>query len=163
MLRRGLVKLTGNRAPMGAFAEVPAKLAYERREFERFIARHRLTQFRMNPYFPVNTLAIMRGAVAAEALGVAAAYIEALFHFMWEAPRDLADPAVIAATLADAGLPAEQLLAGMAEQKVKDALAAQTAAAAAAGAFGLPSFVVGDDLYFGKNMLAEVEEAIATL
>jgi 2-hydroxychromene-2-carboxylate isomerase len=159
VLLGGLFKLTGNQAPMLAFAGVPAKLAYERREMERFIGRHRIP-FRMNPHFPVNTLALMRGAVAAEAEGVFEPYVEAMFHFMWEDPRKLDDPAVLAATLAEAGLPAERLLARSAEQGVKDRLAGNTQDAFLHGAFGIPSFLVGGELWFGKDRLRDVEEAL---
>jgi 2-hydroxychromene-2-carboxylate isomerase len=160
VLLGGLFKLTGNQAPMLAFAGVPPKLAYERLEMERFIARHGIA-FQMNPHFPVNTLALMRGAVAAEAEGVFEAYVEAMFHFMWEEPRKLDDPAVLAATLAEAGLPADRLLARSAEHAVKDRLAANTQEAFARGAFGIPSFLVGGELWFGKDRLREVEEALS--
>jgi 2-hydroxychromene-2-carboxylate isomerase len=159
VLLGGLFKLTGNQAPMTAFAGVPAKLAYERREMERFIARHAIP-FRMNPYFPVNTLAQMRGAVAAEAEGVFEPYVEAMFHFMWEEPRKLDDAAVLAATLAEAGLPVERLLARAVDQDVKDRLAANTQEAFAHGAFGIPSFLVRGELYFGKDRLRDLEEAL---
>jgi 2-hydroxychromene-2-carboxylate isomerase len=160
VLLGGLFKLSGNQAPMLAFADVPAKLAYERREMERFIERHGLSQFRMNPHFPVNTLALMRGAVAAEAEGIFAIYVEAMFRFMWEEPRKLDDPAVLAATLAEAGLPAGRLIERAGEQALKDRLAANTQAAFANGAFGIPSFLVGGELYFGKDKLRDVEEAV---
>lgn len=162
VLLGGLFKLTGNQAPMVAFAGVPNKLAYERREMMRFIARHGLTAFRMNPHFPVNTLALMRGAVAAEAEGVFEAYVEAMFRFMWEAPRKLDDPAVLAETLGEAGLPADRLLARAQEQPIKDRLAANTQQAFEKGAFGIPSFLVGDELYFGKDRLPDVERELST-
>lgn len=161
VLLGGLFKLTGNKAPMVAYAGVPNKLAYEWREMERFIARHGITAFRMNPHFPVNTLLLMRGAVAAEGEGVAGAYVEAMFRGLWEEGRKLDDPDVVAQALAEAGLPAERLLAGAQEQAVKDRLAANTQEAFAQGAFGIPSFVVGGELYFGKDKLREVEEAMA--
>lgn len=161
VLLGGLFKLSGNQAPMFAFSGVPNKLAYERREMERFIARHGLTRFRMNPHFPVNTLPLMRGAVAAEAEGLHAAYAEAMFHFMWEDPRKLDDPAVLAATLVEAGLPAETLIAGAQQQEVKDRLLANTQDAYERGAFGIPSFLVGGELYFGKDRLRDIEELLA--
>lgn len=161
VLLGGLFKLSGNQAPMVAFAGVPNKLAYERREMERFVARHGLTAFRMNPHFPVNSLAMMRGAVAAEAEGVFAPYVEAMFRFMWEEPRKLDDPAVLAATLAEAGLPAERLLARSADADVKARLLAETEDAYRRGAFGIPTFRLGDELYFGKDRLRDVEEALA--
>lgn len=156
----GLFKLTGNQAPMIAFAGIPNKLAYERREMERFIARHGLTQFRMNPHFPVNTLALMRCAVAAEAEGMLADYTEAMFHYMWEEPRKLDDPEVLAATIAEAGLPAERLLARAQEAEIKARLVANTDDAHAKGAFGIPSFMVDGELWFGKDKLHEVEAAM---
>jgi 2-hydroxychromene-2-carboxylate isomerase len=161
VLLGGVFKATGNRSPMEAFAGVPAKLAYEARERDRFIARHGLTRFAANPYFPVNTLAIMRGAVAARALGVFEAYVEAVFAAMWEQGRKMDDPAVIAEVLAAADLPAERLMALAQDQGVKDQLVANTAAAVARGVFGSPSFFLGDELYFGKDKLGEIEAAVA--
>jgi 2-hydroxychromene-2-carboxylate isomerase len=159
VLLGGLFKLTGNRAPMVAFAEVPAKLAYQKLEMQRFITRHGLTAFQMNPNFPVNTLGLMRGAVAAEAEGVLAAYVEAMFGFMWEAGLNLDDPAVIAEAVVDAGLPTN-LLELAQNQLLKDRLAANTQQAAARGVFGIPSFLVGDALFFGKDSLGDVEYEI---
>lgn len=160
VLLGGLFKLTGNQAPMLAFADIPHKLAYERLEMQRFITRHALTAFRMNPHFPVNTLQLMRLAVTATADGILPTYVEAMFHFMWEEPRKLDDPAVITATLADAGLPADQLITRAQDADVKATLLANTEAAYDNGAFGIPSFMVGDDLYFGKDRLADIEAAI---
>jgi 2-hydroxychromene-2-carboxylate isomerase len=160
VLLGGLFKLTGNQAPMVAFAGVPNKLAYEHREIERFIAKHGLTSFRMNPHFPVNTLALMRGAVAAEREGVLAPYVEAMFRGMWEEGRKLDDPTVLAAALTDAGLPAERLLALAQTPEVKERLMANTQAAYEKGAFGIPSFLVGEELYFGKDRLRDVEDAL---
>lgn len=160
VLLGGLFKLTGNQAPMIAFAGIPAKLAYERLEMQRFIARHGLSKFKMNPHFPVNTLALMRGAVAAEAEGLLPAYVEAMFHSMWEEPRKLDDIEALAATIAEAGLPADILLARAQEPEIKERLMANTQTAFEKGAFGIPSFLVGDDLWFGKDKLHEVEAAM---
>jgi 2-hydroxychromene-2-carboxylate isomerase len=154
-------KATGNRSPMEAFAGIPAKLAYEALETRRFIARHGLTAYRANPHFPVNTLAIMRGAEAARVLNVFAPYVEKVFAAMWEEGRKMDDPEVIAETLAGAGLPAERLLALTQDQAVKDALMASTTRAVERGVFGSPSFFVGEDLYFGKDRLDAVEAALA--
>ncbi len=160
VLLGGIFKATGNQAPMLAFAGVPAKLAYEHREMARFIARHDLRAFTMNPFFPVNSLNLMRGAVAAEADGVAEAYIAAMFRFMWETPRKMDDPQVFAASLAEAGLPAERLVARCADPAVKEKLAANTQDAVAHGVFGIPSFLVGDELFFGKDRLGDVRDEL---
>lgn len=160
VLLGGLFKLTGNQAPKVSFASIPNKLAYERREMERFIGKHNMTAFRMNPYFPVNTLMLMRGAVVAEVESVAAEYIEAMFHFMWEAPRKLDDPEVLMQTLIDAGLQADRLIARAQEKATKERLASNTQSAYERGAFGIPSFLVGTELYFGKDRLREIEDEL---
>ena len=160
VLLGGIFKATGNRSPVEAYASVPAKLAYEFREIDRFIARHGFDEFRMNPHFPVNTLTLMRGAVAADEMELFEAYVAAIFHFMWEDPRKLDDPDIFEAALEEAGLPAEELIALAGDQAVKDRLIANTQEALAQGVFGLPSFIVGGELYFGKDRLREVEEAI---
>jgi 2-hydroxychromene-2-carboxylate isomerase len=160
VLLGGVFKATGNRSPMEAFAGIPAKLAYEALETRRFVARHRLGRFRSNPHFPVNTLAIMRGAEAAREIDVFAPYIEAVFAAMWEDGAKMDDPAMIATTLAAAGLPAGPLMSLTQDQTVKDRLMTNTAAAVARGVFGSPSFFVGEDLFFGKDRLGEVEEAL---
>lgn len=161
VLLGGLFKLTGNQAPMMAFANIPKKLAYEHLEMRRFIQRHGLTAFRMNPFFPVNTLRLMRMAVAAQADGILPAYVEAVFHFMWEDPRKMDDPAVVEAALTEAGLDAAHLMARGEAPEIKALLMAKTEAAAEKGAFGIPSFLVGNDLYFGKDRLRDIEEAVA--
>ena len=160
VLLGGIFKATGNRSPVEAYAGVPAKLAYEFREIDRFVARHGLDEFKMNPHFPVNTLTLMRGAVAADEMELSEAYVAAIFHFMWEDPRKLDDPAVLEAALEEAGLPAEELLELAVDQTIKDQLVANTREAVELGVFGLPSFIVGGELYFGKDRLREVEEAI---
>jgi len=160
VLLGGIFKATGNRSPVEAYAGVPAKLAYEFREIDRFVARHGLDEFKMNPHFPVNTLTLMRGAVAADEMELSEAYVAAIFHFMWEDPRKLDDPAVLEAALEEAGLPGEELLELAVDQSIKDQLVANTREAVEQGVFGLPSFIVGGELYFGKDRLREVEEAI---
>lgn len=162
VLLGGLFRLTGNQAPMIAFSGIPNKLAYEMLELRRFIARHKLDAFKMNPNFPVNTLLVMRGAVAAEMDGVLPAYIDAGFHHMWEAGAKMDDPAIAAEALTRSGLDAARLLARAQESDVKAKLAANTEAAAKRGAFGIPTFFVGEDMFFGKNTLRDVEEALAT-
>jgi 2-hydroxychromene-2-carboxylate isomerase len=162
VLLGGLFKLTGNRSPAEAFAGIKNKLAYEELETRRFVERHGLTDYKANPFFPVNTLKIMRGAVAAQRQGVFEAYVDAVYHHMWEAPKKMDDPEVIAAALTESGLDAEALMAATEDPEVKQALLDNTNAAFEAGAFGSPSFLVGDELYFGKDRLRDVEEAITT-
>ena len=159
VLLGGIFKATGNQSPAQTYGHIAAKRAYDRLEIERFCSAHGITDFVMNPHFPVNTLAIMRGAVAAQRLGVFAPYVEAMFAGMWARGLKLDDPAVIAATLDAAGLPTAELLAEAQADPVKQALAATTARAVERGVFGSPSFFVGDDLYFGKDRLRDAVEA----
>jgi 2-hydroxychromene-2-carboxylate isomerase len=153
----GLFKLTGNQAPMQAFGPVKGKLAYEQLETQRFIKAHGLTRFRMNPHFPVNTLAIMRGMVAAEDLGVVETYVATVLKAMWEDGQKMDDPAVIGQVLTAAGLDAAAIFEGSQSQPVKDRLMANTTAAVDRGAFGIPTFYVGDEMFFGKERLGQIE------
>ncbi len=163
ILLGGVFKLTGNKSPMVAFAGVKNKLAYEELETRRFIARHNLTAFRFNPNFPVNTLTIMRGALAAEAQGCFAPYAEAVFRAMWEEGLKLDEPEVIRAALDRAGLDGAGLLALTQDPAVKDRLLANTEAAVARGVFGAPSFFVDGELFFGKDRLGAVEDELARM
>ena len=160
VLLGGLFKLTNNQPPMVAFGGVKGKLAYEQRESERFVARHGLTAYTFNPFFPVNTLLLMRMAVAAERAGNLLPYVDAAFHHMWEAPKKMDDPDVVRAALTESGLDAEALLAAAQTPEVKQGLMANTEAAAARGVFGSPSFFVGGEMFFGKDRLRDVEEEI---
>ncbi len=161
ILLGGIFKATGNQSPMMAFAGVPSKLAYEQMEMQRFIERHGLTDYRQNPHFPVNTLHIMRGAVAAQELGVFDAYVESVFADMWERGLKMDEPGVIAAAFEAGGLPAHELGGLMQDDAIKARLAENTQRAVELGVFGSPSFLVdGEALYFGKDRLRDVEEEI---
>ncbi len=160
ILLGGLFKLTGNQAPGLAFAHIKGKLAYEQLEFDRFRRRHAIA-FTMNPHFPVNTLSLMRGAVAAQQLECEEDYIRAIFQAMWQDARNMADPDIFAATLRSGGLPADAILAAIATSAVKTQLQRNTELAAELGMFGSPSLMVGDQLFFGKERLGQVEEEIS--
>jgi len=157
----GIFKATGNKAPMIQYAEAPAKLAYENLEMRRFIARHGLTKFRLNPHFPVNTLTIMRGAVVAGDEGNLDDYVDAVNRAMWEDGLKMDDPEVIAAFLSANGFDGPALLARTQEPEIKARLVANTEAAVARGVFGIPTFFVGDEMFFGKERLGQVEEELA--
>ena len=156
----GIFKATSNQAPMLAFAHVRGKLAYEALEMRRFVARHGLTRFAMNPHFPVNTLLLMRGYMAA---GAAAqpAYVEAVMAAMWEDGRAMGDAAIVHTVLVEAGLDADDILGKAQQDDVKRALAAATEQAVGRGAFGIPTFFVGDEMFFGKERLDQVEAALS--
>lgn len=157
----GIFKATNNRSPAEAFGPVKGKLAYEQLETRRFIARHGLTAFRFNPHFPVNTLLIMRALIAARRLGVGERYLEVVLAAMWEAGEKMDDPQVVARVLAAAGLDAEALLTATQDPEVKAELIANTEAAVARGVFGIPTFFVGEEMFFGKDRLDQVAEEAA--
>jgi 2-hydroxychromene-2-carboxylate isomerase len=161
ILLGGIFKATNNRSPMEAFAGIKNKFEYERLEMKRFIEKHGLSRFQMNPFFPVNTLTLMRGAVAAKMDGDFARYVEAAFHHMWEVPKKMDDPAVIRAALDESGLDGEQLLQRTQDPKVKEQLARNTEESVTRGSFGAPTFFVGDEIFFGKDRLCDVEAEIA--
>jgi len=155
----GIFKATNNRSPMEAFGAVKGKLAYENLETQRYVKKHGLSAFRMNPHFPVNTLLIMRGLIAARRAGVGARYLETVLAAMWEQGLKMDDPEVVKATLDTAGLDGAALLAATQDPEVKAELVANTKAAVARGVFGIPTFFVGDEMFFGKDRLGQVEEA----
>jgi 2-hydroxychromene-2-carboxylate isomerase len=160
VLLGGIFKLTNNRPPMVAFGPVKGKMDYEMLETRRFIARHHIDTFQFNPNFPVNTLSLMRMATAARGEGVLPAYVDAVFHHMWEAPRKMDDPEVIRAALTESGLDAEKLMDLAQTHDVKQALMNATEDAVNRGTFGIPTFFVGKEIFFGKNTLGDVEAEI---
>ncbi len=160
VLLGGVFRLTNNRSPMEAFGGIRNKLEYERLEVARFVARHGITGFRRNPFFPVNTLTLMRGAVAAKRLGVFERYVDEVFRHMWCDPKNMADAEVLRAALIESGLDAARLLELANDPEVKNELLANTQRSVERGAFGSPTFFVGDDMWFGKDKLRDVEEAI---
>lgn len=157
----GIFKATGNQSPMQAFGHVKGKLEYGRLETQRFIAKHGLTRFKMNPHFPVNTLLLMRGAIAAQQDGLLDTYVEAGLKAMWEEGLKMDDPEVYVAAMTDAGLDGKALAERTQDPEVKAKLIANTETAVARGVFGIPTFFVGEEMFFGKDRLDQVEEELA--
>jgi 2-hydroxychromene-2-carboxylate isomerase len=160
ILLGGVFKLTNNQPPMVQFKDVKGKWAYQRLEIERFVRKHRLTAFKINPHFPVNTVQIMRGALVADRDGRLMPYVEAVFRHMWEEGRKMDDPEVIRPALDASGFDGAAILAGTQEQAIKDKLLRNTEDSVARGTFGAPTFFVGDEMFFGKDKLTDVEEEI---
>ncbi|HEX4874901.1 MAG TPA: 2-hydroxychromene-2-carboxylate isomerase [Sphingorhabdus sp.] len=159
ILLGGLFKITNNQAPMMRYAETPAKRNYEMLEFDRFVKAHAIP-FRMNPNFPINSLYLMRGAVAAQHLGCFMPYVEAIMTAMWEDGLNTGDLAVVKDVLDKASLDSAALLAKAEEADVKTELVSNTEKAAARGAFGVPTFFVGDEIFWGKERLGQVAAAL---
>jgi 2-hydroxychromene-2-carboxylate isomerase len=160
VLLGGVFKMTNNRSPAESMAGIKNRLEYEQLERQRFIRRHDITQFTWNPFFPVNTLLIMRGAVAAQLEGVFARYVEAVFKAVWADQKKMDDAEVVRDVLNQSGLNADTLLARTQQPDVKDRLLKNTQESVARGAFGAPTFFVGDEIFFGKDRLRDVEEEI---
>jgi 2-hydroxychromene-2-carboxylate isomerase len=163
VLLGGVFKATSNRSPAETLRGIRNKPEYERRETERFIRRHGIAEFHRNPYFPVNTLQIMRGAVAAELDGYFARYVDAVFHHMWEEPKKLDEANIIRAALDASGLDGARTLERIQDPTVKQVLLENTERSVARGTFGSPTFFVGDEMWFGKDRLRDVEEEIVRL
>jgi len=161
ILLGGVFKLTNNRSPADKLAGIKNRLEYEQIEMRRFIRRHGIAQFTWNPFFPVNTLLTMRGAVAAQMDGVFDRYVDAVFKAMWAEPKKMDDPEVAAAALQQAGLDGGRLMARTQEPEVKERLLKNTEASVARGTFGSPTFFVGEEIFFGKDRLRDVEDEIA--
>lgn len=157
----GIFKATGNKPPFVQYADAPAKMAYERLEMERFIHKHELRKFCMNPHFPINSLLIMRMAIAAEQNGRLGEYICVINRAMWEDGLKMDDPAVVQSLLDATGFRGAALLEQAQDDAVKARLIANTQAAVERGVFGIPTFFVGDEMFFGKERLAQVEAALS--
>ncbi len=159
MLLGGVFQATGNASP----ATVPAKGRYVMTDLARF-ARHYGVPLRLNAHFPINTLVLMRGAVAVQRERPARFddYVRALFHAMWVEPRNLGDPTVLTATLAEHGFDPQDLLDLAARPDVKEALKANTEEAVRRGAFGAPTMFVDGEMFFGQDRLDFVRRALST-
>ena len=161
VLLGGVFKATGNASPAVSLQGIKNKGEYQALETQRFLAEHGITTFKPNPHFPVNTLQIMRGAIAAQRLGCFPRYVDETYRHMWSEPKKMDDPDVIRAAFEESGLPVDELIQGMQDPTVKQELIANTEDSVSRGVFGSPSFFVGTELYFGKDTLDEVEREIA--
>src|SRR5271167_2408652 len=149
ILLGGVFKLTNNRSPAESLVGIKNKPEYERLETRRFIRRHGITRYQPNPFFPVNTLVLMRGAIAAQRLGVFERYVDEMYRHMWSEPKKLDDIAVWRAALHESGFEAEQFVQIVQAPEVKDLLLTNTQWSVERGTFGSPTFFVGDEIFFG--------------
>jgi 2-hydroxychromene-2-carboxylate isomerase len=158
MLLGGVFAATGNASP----ASVPAKGKYIFRDFDRFARRYGVP-LKFNPFFPINTITLMRIAAGLQARNDSRFmdYCAAMFRAIWVEAQNMNDPATVATVLQAAGFDAPALLALASEQAVKDKLKAETEAAVARGVFGAPTFFVADQMFWGQDRLDFVREALA--
>jgi 2-hydroxychromene-2-carboxylate isomerase len=161
VLLGGIFKATNNKSPAETLAGIKNKREFHELETERFVKRFQVKPYTWNPFFPVNTLNLMRAAVAAQVEGVFEKYVDAAFHHMWVEPKKMDDPEVAAKALTASGLDGAKLLARAQEPEVKAKLIENTQNAVERGAFGSPTFFVGKEMFFGKEQLREVEELVS--
>jgi 2-hydroxychromene-2-carboxylate isomerase len=161
ILLGGIFKATNNKSPAESLAGIKNKREFQALETERFIQRFHVKPYTWNPFFPVNTLNLMRAAVAAQIEGVFDEYVDAAFHHMWLEPKKMDDPEVAMKALTASGLDTAKLFARAQDSDVKAKLIENTQSAVERGAFGSPTFFVGREMFFGKEQLREVEELIS--
>jgi len=160
VLLGGIYKATNNMSPADSLRGIKNKPEYQKLETERFMRRHGITKYTLNPFFPVNTLMLMRGAVAASFEGVFEPYFRAAYHHMWVEPKKMDDLDVFRAAFKSSGIDIDGLIARAQQDDVKQKLIKNTNDAVARGAFGSPTFFVGSEMFFGKDQLRDVEESI---
>ena len=160
VLLGGVFKATNNVSPAVSLQGIKNKGEYAGLETQRFLEKHGITRYTRNPFFPVNTLQIMRGALVAEREGFFAKYVDEVYCHMWAEPKKMDDVEVIRTALDESGLATDAILDGIQNPHVKQQLISNTESAVARGVFGSPSFFVGEELFFGKDRLREVEEEI---
>lgn len=158
VLLGGIYKATNNRPPIVTLVGIKNKLEFLDRETERFALRYRVAVPKRNPFSPVNTLALMRSAVAAQFDGVFERYLDAAFFHMWIEPKDMSDPRIAQDALTVSGIDATRLFARAQDGEVKRRLLENTQSAVERGAFGVPTYFVGDEMFFGKDQLRDIED-----
>lgn len=163
VLLGGVFKSTNNKSPAESLAGILNKPQYAQRETQRFLEKHDIQDYARNPWFPVNTLQIMRGACYAHRVGIFEAYVDAVYRHMWAEPKKMDEADVIHEALTLSGLPADDIMQGISDPEVKKMLIDNTNRSVEMGTFGSPTFYVDDDIYFGKDSLVGVEEAILAL
>jgi 2-hydroxychromene-2-carboxylate isomerase len=160
VLLGGVYKATGNLSPAESLRGIRNKPEYNALETERFLRRHNITKFKSNPFFPVNTLTLMRGAVAAQFEGMFEPYFRAAYHHMWVEPKKMDDPQTFRDAFVSSGIDIDRLIGRAQQDDVKKKLIENTGDAVARGTFGSPTFFVGNEIFFGKDSLRNVEEEI---
>lgn len=155
MLLGGVFKATGNASPV----TVPAKGKWMLSDLPRFAKRYGVP-YNRNPFFPVNTLLMMRGAAAYEGAPQFRPYVDAMFKAMWVDAKNMNDMPTAASVLKAAGFDPVEFMAKAESQEAKDRLKATTEEAVTRGVFGAPTTFVGEDMFFGQDRLDFVEEAL---
>ena len=159
-LAGGIFKLTNNIPPLIATADIKNKADYFFIEISRFVKKHNLTKFKNNSFFPQNSLNIQRGAIAAKELGVLKEYVECTMAAMWEKDLNIQDLEVLEKVLDEEGIDHKTILEMIQTKECKDKLIANTSWAVEKGAFGIPTFLIDDQIFFGKDHMDQLEDYI---
>lgn len=155
VLLGGIFKATSNQSPV----MVPLKGAWMNTDLQRYAELYNVPMT-FNPHFPINTLYLMRGAIAAQSMGIFDLYVDTVFEAMWHKPVNMADPAVVTQVLSDAGVDANELFRLIEEPDIKSVLKKNTEAAVERGVFGCPATFFNDELYFGQDRLFFIEREL---
>jgi 2-hydroxychromene-2-carboxylate isomerase len=159
MLTLGLFQLTGNRSPRS----VPNKAAWVSADLQRFARRYGVTLNGNSHMEDLRIVPPLRGALVAEALDCGRAYCDAMFRGMWVDDLNIGEAGTWERLISDADLDPAVFAAGVERADIKDALKANTQEAADRGAFGAPTFFVGEEMFWGQDRLDFVEEALLAL
>lgn len=155
----GMHNLTGNAPPFIRDADIKGKNAYALLEMQRFIAKHQLTRFKMNPHFPFNSVNLMRMLVSLEG-DDQMKFIDTLVTAIWENELDVSNADALAAVLSAAGFDAQALFVKTQDPAIKQALIDNTEKAVERGTFGIPTFYIGDEMFFGKERFGQIEDLL---
>ena len=158
----GVFKSTGNQPPWMAFAEIPNKMSYMMKEMQRFISRHALNDFKMNSHFPLNTLQLMRMLAGIREDDLKIKVTDILFKGIWEKNLKLDDAEILKSYLLSEGLDADALINVSEDPSSKNKLLENTTKSVDFGVFGIPTFKIGDEIFFGKEALLEIPKYIQT-
>ena len=156
----GMHRLTGNAPPMIRDAEIKGKNEYSMLEMQRFIKKHGLNKYRLNPGFPFNSITLQRLLLAADKDGRGVQFVEAMLPAIWEEGLDVTDPDALGAAVSAAGFDAAELFRCSQTDEIKQGLVDNTQAAVDRGTFGIPTIYVGDEMFFGKERLGQIEEEL---
>lgn len=156
----GVFKATGNASPAVTLQGIKNKGEYQQVEMERFLKKHKIDDYNSNPFFPVNTLQVMRGAIFAQTQDYYERYIHEIYQHMWCEPKKMDEPAVIRNAFEASGLPSADIFEGMQDPTVKQTLIDNTNRSVEMGSFGSPTFFVENEIFFGKDKLTDVEDEI---
>ena len=155
----GIMKLSNNQPPMISLAEIPNKMKYEfDTAFNRFIKEHNIEKFKMNEHFPINTLLLIRGAIVAQKNYFFESYVETVMNGMWEQSLKLDSPEALHELLTKHNCKADFVIEEISKDEIKSELISNTNDAVEKGAFGIPTFFVKDEMFYGKESLRELKE-----